>query len=199
MDHKLILIRHAATIAPNNTLVGKNNVELSPDGIKDAQKLKSGIRVETAEVKFYSSGLSRAIQTGEILFSGAKFIQDGRINEIDFGEWTGLDINQISKLYPEVMTDWMHNPMQFKFPGGESVNDFIKRINDFLNDEILNKKKPVVLVCHGGVIRFILCRILNIDYSHHLAFSIQRPSLNVIDHDGKTGVLAGLNLTNIQI
>jgi broad specificity phosphatase PhoE len=204
MNRKLILIRHATTVAPEHTLVGKNDVELSKRGIEEARKLKQTVVVESANVKFYSSSLKRAIETAKILFSDARLSpikceRDERINEIDFGDWTGLAMNKITTSFPDAIEEWTRRPMQFRFPGGESVNEFIARINDFLDSEILNKPEISVLVCHGGVIRFIICRMLNIDPSHHLAFSIRRPSLNVIDHDGKTGVLAGLNLTELKI
>jgi len=199
MNHKLILIRHATTVAGKSALVGKNDVELSAQGIEDARNLKTGITLQNSNVRYYSSKLKRATQTREILFPGVECACDARINEVDFGDWTGLSFDEISLKFPEGITEWSRNPMRFRFPGGESVEEFIVRINDFLDSEILQKNKINVLVCHGGAIRFIICRMLNIDYAHHLSFSIQRPSLNVIDHDGKTGVLTGLNLTSLLI
>jgi len=202
MDHRLILIRHATTTAPENTLVGKNDVPLSAQGKQDALLLKNNIRFNNEKknnVYFYCSMLSRAIQTAEILFPDTSFAYNDALNEADFGDWTGQDMKKILKKFPNVVDEWVRNPMEFRFPGGESVRECIDRVEQFLNVEALNKPGTVVLVCHGGIIRFIICRILGIDYFHHHAFSINRPSVNVIDHDGKNGVLAGLNISELTI
>jgi len=199
MNHKLILIRHAVTTAEKSALVGKNDIPLSDQGVNDAKNLRTGIKVQSTDITYHCSTLSRAVQTAGILFPNAEFKRHEQINEIDFGQWSGLDIHEVSKLYPEAMDEWSRSPLSFRFPGGESVSEFIKRITDYLDTNILNHTGPNVVVCHGGVIRFIFCRMLNLDYSHHLAFSVHRPSLNVIDHDGNSGVLTGLNLTDLTI
>jgi len=199
MKQRLVLVRHADTVAKNNSLVGKNDLPLSKKGMEDATRMREKISIENPDVHFYSSTLSRAIQTGEILFPGKHFSRHPEIDEVDFGQWSGMDVSEISGKYPEEMDKWSKNPMSFQFPGGESVATFILRINNFVESEVLPKANPCVVVCHGGSIRFIICRMLNLDYTHHLAFVIHRPSLIVIDHDGKSGVLSGLNVNELSL
>lgn len=198
MENKLVLIRHALTTARENTLVGKNDLPLSSEGEKDAARLAENIFLNDPAVKIFSSALTRARQTAEIIFPGKEIMADPRINEVDFGKWNGMTIQEIMENYPDDMDSWAKNPMSFCFPGGESVGDFILRINDFFNS-VSDLAEKIVVVSHGGVIRFLICRLLKLDYAHHLAFQVDRPSVNIIDHDKKSGVLTGLNLTGIRI
>jgi broad specificity phosphatase PhoE len=198
MTRKLVLIRHAITTAPKNTLLGRNDLPLSKEGVENCQLLKNSLKIQNTRVKYIVSDLIRAKQTAEILLPSAEFTVDPKINEIDFGRWSGLSIDEISRDYPDLMKKWADDPMKFSFPGGESVEDFISRIREFITIYVSGSQDHLVLVCHGGVIRFIICALLNIDFRHHLGFEIHRPSLNVIDHDGNYGVLSGLNLTQFE-
>ncbi|MDH4199264.1 MAG: histidine phosphatase family protein [Spirochaetia bacterium] len=199
MNRKLVLIRHASTTAEKTSLVGKIDLPLSDEGKKDAQNYFGNILIQSSPVQLYVSTLLRAQQTAGIMFPGCKFKADARINEIDIGNWSNMNFSQISEKFPEAVDTWTKHPLEFRFPKGEGVDEFILRINNFLDSEILGFEGNSVMVCHGGVIRFIICRMLNIGYIHHLAFEVFRPSVNIIDHDGKTGVLTGLNIDKLVI
>ena len=199
MRRRLVLIRHGTTIAPGDTYLGMSDYPLSESGIQECNDLASGITSNNTYATVYTSALLRAKQTAEILLPGRVCQVDSRLNEVDFGNWSGMNIARISSDYPDLLSEWASNPMKFRFPGGESVGEFIGRIQSFVDEEIKTNEGDMILVCHGGVIRFIICAMTGIDFSNHLAFDIRRPSLNVIDHDGNFGVLSGLNISRIEI
>lgn len=107
MKTTLLLIRHGET--EWNALgkfQGCTDIELSEEGIKQAQILKNRLNGEFDWI--YASPLSRAFKTANILASitNKEVIIEPEIREINFGEWEGLTVKQISEKYPDVFKAW---------------------------------------------------------------------------------------------
>lgn len=87
---------------------------------------------------------------------------DTRLREIGFGAWEGLTAEQIAAREPEALARFWHDPARHAPPGGEALADFEKRVAAAW-DELLQRHagRRVLLVCHGGVIRLILARVLD--------------------------------------
>lgn len=90
-----------------------------------------------------------------------------RLREIGFGAWEGLTAEQVSARAPEALERFWRDPARHTPPGGESLADFETRVAAGWND-LLNRHagRKVLLVCHGGVIRLILARLLGMPRSH---------------------------------
>lgn len=172
---KLILIRHPQTMwedmvkdpeSPDyeKKLLGQTDVELSARGKEQAQKIADFLGRFHIDY-LYSSPLKRARTLAERI-NDVKNIElklDDSLKEINFGYCEGLSFSALRERYPHVFEDYVNRAPSLAFPGGESLADFIKRVNDFLKRLISCEKGGTALVvAHGGVTRALLCYCLGL-------------------------------------
>ena len=94
---KLILIRHGRTLwNSSGKFQGQSDIELSQEGISQAEKLAENFPVTHID-RVYSSNLKRAYITGEIIAKkfNVPIIKDKRLCEVSFGSWEGLTYDEI--------------------------------------------------------------------------------------------------------
>ena len=116
------------------------------------------------------------------------------LREIDFGSWEGRTYAEIAAAEPERVQAWSDFDT-FSFPGGESTRDFVARCDAVLQRFLQQDwNRQVAAVCHGGVIRMLICLALGLPPSKYLFFQVDAPSLTVLDIYSNGGVLCGLNL-----
>ncbi len=98
--------------------------------------------------------------------------------EINFGCWEGLSIKTLMKREPEALRNYWSNPDEHAPEGSERMDDFIFRVHNAW-DQLIQEKQGShhLLVCHGGVIRAILSRVLNMPKSS--LWNIDVPYANV--------------------
>ncbi|MES0491539.1 MAG: histidine phosphatase family protein [Leptospirales bacterium] len=197
-SRKIVLINHADTSVTDGSFLGLEDLPVSDKGKKDLEQMRPAIKIDMNNYVIYTSTLKRAIQSADILFPNAEKIENVRLNEIDFGDWSGKKMNDIMREFPEEIKSWMSDYTSFAFPGGESISGFFNRLQECSESILKNTDKNLILVCHGGVIRHLICHYLGLPYNHHMAFTIDRPSINIIDHFGKNGVLRALNLKELS-
>lgn len=81
--------------------------------------------------------------------------------EIGFGEWEGLSIKELYKRDPETIKRYWQSPESHTPEGGEPFNDFVSRVHTAWDGLVAaHEGEHPLLVCHGGVIRAILVRVL---------------------------------------
>ena len=109
---------------------GHNDIELSPLGIKQAKELGERYKDQKFEAIFCSD-LQRSYKTAEIAFNG-KFpiVKDRRLRECDYGDLTSHPSDEVEPLKIKHIS--------VPFPNGESYEDCLKRMKDFL-DELKQK------------------------------------------------------------
>ncbi len=105
---------------------GHNDVGLSPLGEKQAKELGQRYEHETFDAIFCSD-LQRSYKTAEIAF-GKRFsiIKDKKLRECDYGDLTGHPSDEVDSAKVEHIT--------VPFPNGESYEDCLKRMKEFLDD-----------------------------------------------------------------
>jgi alpha-ribazole phosphatase len=192
---KLLLIRHGTTkLHTNDRFWGKTDVPLSDIGIKQAEQLRK--RLASEEINsFFSSTLSRARSTAEIIAAGlkAKVVACDELCECNFGYVEGLTFKEIERLYPELakeLADWK----TVSFPGGESLEQLNERVKTFLKRlENLKPKDTVAIVSHGGPLRLLICNLLGIDTAHWQQIRIDRASLSIVETYPQAAILTLLN------
>ncbi len=119
--------------------------------------------------KAFSSPLSRAIETAEIILKynnnpTPEIIKDERIKEIGFGEWEGLGISSENFNIPsDNFNAFYQNPFIFQNAlGGESCQQVCKRTGDFYRELIsdqTNEGRTILIVTHGFAIRALLQQV----------------------------------------
>jgi broad specificity phosphatase PhoE len=194
MPTRLFLLRHGPTTAPPGCFVGKTDVPLSGQGVdhlgKTAEQLKG---VES----WYCSPMLRTRQTLEYLQEQgcpvATPVYDERLREVDFGRWELQTFANIAAQDQEQIAAW-NQYLDFVFPEGEAVAEFIQRIESLLSFFREQEGNAHAVVTHGGVIRTMICLALGISPRNYLLFDVQLASLTILELFSEGGVLRGLNL-----
>ncbi|MFZ9594622.1 MAG: histidine phosphatase family protein [Bdellovibrionia bacterium] len=202
MVKKLIFIRHAEVARVHQgRYLGRKDVALCPVGVQQAHQLSRVLqRVSLQAPQLWVSPLRRCQQTAQILGfpqSTPRIFDD--LREIDFGEFEGKRFSEIQASYPEAVEQWAQFQPQFQFPQGESLRQFLERM-ERVQAQILaefkkkNSPSELLLVTHGGVISTLLCLFLGLHPSQYLIFKIHKPSYSELSvYENGRGVLEKLN------
>jgi len=174
---------------------GHSDVKLSAAGLRQAERLRDRLAAQKIDA-IYSSDLKRASVTAEIIASRHQLdiITCAELREINFGEIEGLMFDEVSQLYPEVTKLWAEGSPKLKYPGGESLNDFNKRVSDFATR--LEKHTPeetILIVAHCGVLRVLMCQLLGIELRHRRQFHPDLASLSIMETYVGGAILTLLN------
>jgi broad specificity phosphatase PhoE len=103
--------------------------------------------------KFYSSPVSRAIETADIISKEYwnKYVINQNIKEIDFWDMTWKKISEIPK---EIDLAYMKDPFFHKHTWWENISDLFERVKKFLDEEVYNSEwKNFLIVTHDNIIK----------------------------------------------
>ena len=174
--------------------IGSTDTPLTPAGKAQARKL--GVRLKQIPAhRVLSSPSRRALDTvGPVVEgTGLSIEVDEELREIDFGEWEGLSFGEIERKDPDMVTEWARGDMDFRFPGGERLSAFGERVRGAGERLMTFPEEKILVVTHGGVIRFMLCHFLNLPFESHFMFEIDRGSITRLHLHKGHAVLSGLN------
>ncbi|HYF82889.1 MAG TPA: histidine phosphatase family protein [Clostridia bacterium] len=181
---RLYLVRHGETEWNKASKVqGRTDIELSCEGIKQAQLLAERLARENIDY-IYSSSLKRALKTAEIIadYKSCGIVKSEEYHEICLGPWEGMTINEIREKYSEHFRVYKEDPANFKLPGAETFMNLTERTYNAII-EIVRKHKGsnILLVSHGTAIKAAIIRILGIDIVNYTKFRIDNVSISIID------------------
>jgi len=192
---RILLVRHGTTrLHAIDRFWGKTDIPLSNTGIKQAGQLRNRLSPEKIDA-IYSSTLSRARSTAEIIASGhqADVTACEELCECNFGYIEGLNYEEIKQLHPalaEELNEWK----TVAFPGGESLEQLNARVQTFLKRLAKHDPKETVLVvAHGGPLRLIICNLLGLGLEYWLKFRVDLASLSIVETYPQATVLNLLN------
>jgi broad specificity phosphatase PhoE len=148
------LVRHGLTDWNlQKRFQGHLDVPLSLDGLEQARRVAQWLRTQPVHFSaLYSSDLRRAAQTattiGEMLDLQPLFSPE--LREIACGQWQGLSVEEVERLYPGLLAEWHETVDRFTLPGGECVLD-VQRRTFALYRQLLERHKgeAIILVSHG--------------------------------------------------
>jgi len=182
----IYLIRHGETEGDPNgkrRYKGSLDVPLSENGISQIEALSSYLeRVSIS--KIYSSPLSRALRSAEIIASakGLSPISLDSLRERSFGVWEGMSFDEIVDRYPKEFNLWREDPLRFSPLGGESTLEVRERVMPTISKLIdEHKGDAIILVAHGGVNRIILCEVLGISLDNIFRVEQDYACLNILE------------------
>jgi probable phosphoglycerate mutase len=170
--NELWLVRHGETewtIAKKHT--GRTDIELTPDGEKQARALAPRLAGHDFAAVF-TSPLERARRTAELAgFPDAS--ADERVMEFDYGDYDGLTTLEIHEERP----DW--SLWRDGAPGGESIDDAGRRADVVLAD-LETTDGDVLLFGHGHFSRILAARSLGLAPSEGRLLMLGPASISVI-------------------
>jgi len=196
---KLLLVRHGETkLNSTQRFWGQTDVELSADGLRQAESLCSRLATQTINA-IYSSDLQRAIATAKTIASKqqSEVIICPELKEINFGKCEGLTFEEICQLYPEMTKLWTNWDIQIKFPGGESADDLKSRVTKF--PDRLNQHAPeqtILIVAHSTLLRVLICHLLRIELRHWRQFRLDLASISILETYPNSVIISLLNDTS---
>ena len=184
----LYIVRHGET---EWNKIGKyqgiTDVPLNENGIAQAKACGNALKNVHFD-RILSSDLSRALVTAETI-RGSRQLEittDERLREINFGDWEKLLFSEIEERWPGLIDQMYRRPDIVKVPNGESFQEVQDRawsaVSDFLNEN--NEDETILITCHGGTIRTILCKLLDISISHCWNFSQGNTAINRVFYNG---------------
>uniref|UniRef100_A0A8D2KY77 6-phosphofructo-2-kinase/fructose-2,6-bisphosphatase 2 n=1 Tax=Varanus komodoensis TaxID=61221 RepID=A0A8D2KY77_VARKO len=131
---------------------------LSTRGKQFAQALKKFIREqEIVDLKVWTSQLKRTIQTAEAL--GVPYEQWKILNEIDAGVCEEMTYEEIQKKYPEEFALRDQDKYLYRYPGGESYQDLVQRLEPVIME--LERQGNILVISHQAVMRCLLAYFLD--------------------------------------
>jgi alpha-ribazole phosphatase len=170
------LVRHGE-IATRGLLCASASEPLSADGYEQLQALKSGMYWDIILSSPYhrcaefSAELAHHLQVQHII--------DPAWQEIDFGSWTDVSRETIWASDRERLLQLWTDPLAFCAPDGESMMDFVSRIESAFRELLqAHQGASILVLTHAGVIRAILASALGIDYKSTQKFNIQHAKIN---------------------
>lgn len=162
MPTRLVLVRHGESQVTVRRVVGgpRTCSGLSEKGVRQAERLAERLQ-RTRELPvdaLYSSAYPRALETAERLAPAlaTEVLVEAGFGEHDPGdECDGISFDEFVERYG--MPDWEGDPFGTTFPGGETLASFHHRVGATLH-EVLQRHRgdTVMIVCHGGVIDFVM-------------------------------------------
>ncbi|MFT4692816.1 MAG: histidine phosphatase family protein [Verrucomicrobiia bacterium] len=181
---QLVLMRHGEVDTRYHRIFGgKIDMDLSPNGREQAERLAEYLKPTTFD-SFFVSSMKRARQTSEPLVASGKpepRVLQG-LREIDFGEWTGKTWMQVQEEHQVNVFTWLDELEAGRVKDAESGTDFRQRLRESL-DEILqhHEGKTIGIMCHGGVVRGLLALLLDMPIGLLGRIDIEYASLSRVE------------------
>ena len=155
----IAFVRHGQTeLNRRGRLQGRLDAPLSALGAEQAAALARGFA--SAPVgRVLTSPLQRARDTASAIAAPHDLAVevDDRLIELDYGEWDGLALTDVS---PDDWASWRDDP-EFAPPGGERLSDVTARVVSFCTDVLTDDL--VIAVSHVSPIKAAVCAALGVD------------------------------------
>ena len=155
-----------------NLFTGFKNVELSEQGIEEANK--AGQNFKELNLKFdlvFTSELKRAQETAKIILnnldqwndlnSQKKIIESFNLNERDYGDLTGLDKKETAEKFGDEQVHKWRRGYSDQPPNGESLEDVVNRVKNYFDSDIMpsinkSENNNILIAAHGNSLRALL-------------------------------------------
>lgn len=189
---RLFLLRHGSTGA-GDRYIGATDLPLSDEGAADLAAAAAFLQRQEIDA-VYCSPMLRCRQTLELLGLDCRTEIVDELREVDFGRWEGLSFAGICEQDPALVDQWALGGVDFTFPEGEAMHDFLLRVDKVRGMLATTTARRPLLVTHGGIVRHLLCACLGIAPEKSLLFSVRTGRCTILDLHPAGGVLAGLNI-----
>lgn len=153
---KLIFVRHGETdLNKELRLQGQREPDLALNDTGRSEIRNTRDTLVDVPTKIFASPLTRTKETAHIImerFPTVPLIFSDDLKERDFGSLSG-------KLRSEISAEILENDLEGRYDyrpfGGESIDDVILRIKNFLNALPLETDEINFVVTHRGIIRIL--------------------------------------------
>lgn len=179
---RLLLLRHGVTDwNREGRFQGQLDPPLSADGLDEARRLAERLAADPGlrPARVITSSLSRASQTAEAVASacGATVAADPRLVEVGQGEWEGRTHAELAVDDAARYASWRDGGGGLP-PGGESLETVRRRVASVLEELLAGDAWPLAIVSHGGTMRLLAGRLLDLERDRSWALDLDNASLS---------------------
>ena len=202
--NRCFLVRHGATEwNARGRIQGQSDPSLNEAGKRQARRLGGRLAsVPFAEAR--CSDLRRCSETAAGILLGRNDLRLQEMPELrekNFGAWEGLTFRQVEARFPDLYRNWtMAGDPSFAPPGGESdlqlysrADTVVERLREIRSDSGGN----LLVVTHGGMLRALIARLLDLSAQKMWKFRFANAGLSVVSvFDDGSAVVDLLNDTS---
>jgi broad specificity phosphatase PhoE len=194
----IVLARHGETEWNVGEIFrGRADVDLNDTGRGQARLLGQFL-ADSKVSAVYSSPLKRALSTAGPIAGphGLSVRVSPGLNDLSFGDWEGLSIEEVRVKYPAAFSLWVNHPEQARPPGGEMLDELGRRARQVVDGVLASDTGAVVLVTHRVVIKVLTCALLGLDNRHFWDVMVDTCGLTTFRHERGRFVLVRHNDTS---
>jgi broad specificity phosphatase PhoE len=194
---KIYLVRHGETESNIKGIFrGRLDIPLSERGRDQANDLKRYFENIPIDV-VYTGPLNRAVETAETAFPGHTPIKEPLLDNLDLGEWSGQNKAMVKEQFPQQWEDWVKRPESITFPGGECLDDVLKRSRLFFQKVIEGEAENIAVVSHRSVVKVLIAAVFGLEKNYYWKFHLDNASVSRVYYDRERGfTLVKLNDTH---
>ncbi len=157
---QLTLVRHGLTAwNVSGQFQGHTDTPLSEEGRAQAQALGKHLKKAKIDV-VYSSPLSRALETAQLVFPQRDILEDDRLKELNFGDFETF--THLDNEHHAQWAWWFADPFKRAAPNGESYEALRLRAVAWM--EGLPDDVHVIAFTHSGTIQMLISYIMGVEY-----------------------------------
>lgn len=90
--------------------------------------------------------MQRCLETRELVVPAVPFETEPALREVDFGEWEGKTLNWAQNNAAELLAQRRSDPVRFRPPGGESIEDAALRLHPLA--QWLRDRQRTLVIAH---------------------------------------------------
>lgn len=181
---RLLLLRHGVTDwNREGRFQGQLDPPLSADGLDEGRRLAERLAADSGlrSAHVITSSLSRASQTAELVAAacGATVVSDPRLVEVGQGAWEGRTHDELAVTDAARYAAWRDGGGR-QPPGGEPLDSVRRRVAAAMGDLLAGDAWPLAIVSHGGTLRLLAGRLLELDAARAWALDLDNASLSAL-------------------
>lgn len=164
---EIYLIRHTTPDIAQGVCYGQTDLDVVSTFEKEYERIVSQVSNKPFDT-VYSSPLQRCNKLAQKFSTDITY--DDRLKEMSFGDW---EMKKWEEVEQDGLKNWMNDFVTQPPPNGESFNMLRDRVVDFW-DELTSDDSDAnqAIFTHGGVIRTIVCHLLEIPLSKAFQFHL---------------------------
>lgn len=146
------MVAHALTPALRGLVLG-GDAEPDPASVEAARELKLSADA------VYAGPEQAAVRTAAVL--GFDPVVEPLLRNREYGEWTGRGLEELLASEPSRTPAWLERPHTATPGGGETENDVLTRVADWLGDLAAREHGSALAVVHPAVVRAIVLYVVD--------------------------------------
>ena len=187
---RIFLIRHGQTAWNRDQIFrGTLDIPLNDFGKEQARQLGRALkRRQVLNPVLASSPLLRARETAELAGEAVlckEIATEQGFTDLNFGVWQGKAKADVEKLYPDLYRQWLDNPADIIFPGGEALRRVADRAGAALRRLAgSGGDRDLIIVSHRVVNKVLLCGLLGAGLDAFWKIKQDTACINLIEYSG---------------